>query len=151
MAKFIYRMQSILDIKSKMEEQAKMAYASAQGRLREEQAKEENLILRKNSYEEQGRELRLKKLDFQEITWYDQAVKQMEEQIAEQRKRVAEAARKVEEARLRLQEVMSERKAHEKLKEKAFEDFKVELNHEENKEIDELVSYVYGQRTRKRS
>ena len=40
--------------------------------------------------------------------------------------------------------------AHEKLKEKAFEEFKQELLHEESKEIDELVSYTYhdnGQRS----
>ena len=47
-------------------------------------------------------------------------------------------------------EAMVERKTHEKLKEKAFEEFKQELLHEESKEIDELVSYTYhdnGQRS----
>ena len=39
MAKFIYRMQSILDIKTKMEEQAKMEFAAAKMRLDEEEEK----------------------------------------------------------------------------------------------------------------
>mgnify|MGYP002519875865 CR=1 FL=1 len=39
MAKFQYRMQSILNIKLKMEEQAKMQFAQAQARLNEEEAK----------------------------------------------------------------------------------------------------------------
>ena len=43
MAKFIYRMQSILDIKSKMEEQAKQEFATARMKLSEEEDKLENL------------------------------------------------------------------------------------------------------------
>ena len=39
MAKFIYRMQSILDVKLKMEEQARMEFASARMRLDEEEEK----------------------------------------------------------------------------------------------------------------
>ena len=47
-------------------------------------------------------------------------------------------------ARESLNEVMKERKIYEKLREKAFEDFLMELNEEEKKEIDELVSYTYN-------
>ena len=39
MAKFQYRMQSILNIKLKMEEQAKMQFAQAQAKVNEEEAK----------------------------------------------------------------------------------------------------------------
>ena len=39
MAKFVYRMQSILDIKLKMENQAKIAYGLANAKLSEEQKK----------------------------------------------------------------------------------------------------------------
>ena len=49
----------------------------------------------------------------------------------------------VEAARKHLNEVMTERKTHERLKEKAFENFKQELQYMENKEIDELVSYSF--------
>ena len=41
-----------------------------------------------------------------------------------------------------------ERKTHEKLREKAFEQFKEELKQGESKEIDELVSFTYGKRRR---
>ena len=47
-------------------------------------------------------------------------------------------------ARIQLTEAMKERKTHEKLREKAFEEFKSELLHEESKEVDELVSFKYG-------
>ena len=39
---------------------------------------------------------------------------------------------------------MQERKVQEKLREKAFEEFKHELAEAETKEIDELVSYTYN-------
>ena len=47
---------------------------------------------------------------------------------------------------MRLNAVMVERKSHEKLREKAFEQFKLELAAEEAKEIDQLVSFTYHDR-----
>ncbi len=38
---------------------------------------------------------------------------------------------------------MKERKIYEKLKEKAFEEFKAEVNAQEQKEIDQLVSFRF--------
>lgn len=43
-----------------------------------------------------------------------------------------------------MQNAMVERKTYDKLKEKAFEEFKIELNAQEKKEVDELVSYRFG-------
>ena len=57
---------------------------------------------------------------------------------------VSIARDKVELARRKLQVAMQERKTQEKLKENAFEEFKHELNSEESKEVDELVSYRFG-------
>ena len=47
MAKFAYRMQNILDIKEKMESQAKISYSIANGKLMEEQEKLKQLIARR--------------------------------------------------------------------------------------------------------
>ena len=41
---------------------------------------------------------------------------------------------------------MIERKTHEKLKEKAYNEFLEELSAQEDKEIDELVSYQFTNR-----
>ena len=43
---------------------------------------------------------------------------------------------------------MKDRKTHEKLREKAFENFLMELSDQEKKEIDELVSYKYSTEAR---
>ena len=54
MAKFHYRMQSILDIKRKMETQAKMEFGQAQSKLLEEQERLEQLYQRKEAYLEEA-------------------------------------------------------------------------------------------------
>ena len=44
----------------------------------------------------------------------------------------------------KMNEAKQERNIHEKLKEKQLEEFLIELNQEEMKEIDQLVSYQYN-------
>lgn len=148
MAKFQYRMQSILNIKLKMEEQAKMQFAQAQAKLNEEEARLHSLVIRKEQYEGELKETLQKKLDLLKIEELQNAVMRMEEYIVEQKKEVDKAARQVEKERKKLTEAMIERKSHEKLKENAFEQFMQELNSAEGKEVDELTSYTYGQKNK---
>ena len=146
MAKFVYRMQSILDVKLKMEEQAKQAFAAAKIKLDEEQEKLRQLHDRKAGYEQQARELLTRKLDFLEIEANHNAIDRMDEFIDLQEQHVERAQEKVDEAQAALTQVMMERKAQEILKEKAFEEFKQELNRAESKEVDELTSYTHGRK-----
>ena len=148
MAKFQYRMQSILNIKLKMEEQAKMQFAQAQARLNEEEAKLQNLIDRKEGYQAQLKEVLQTRLDLLKIEELQNAVMRMEEFITIQKREVDKAAAALEKERRKLTEVMMERKSHEKLKENAFEQFLQELNSAEGKEVDELTSYTYGQKNK---
>ena len=148
MAKFRYRMQSILNIKLKMEEQAKMQFAQAQAKLNEEEEKLQKLKDRKSLYETDLKEQLQSKLNLLKIEELQNAVMRMEEFIVLQKREVDKAARVVEKERQKLTEVMMERKSHEKLKENAFEEFMQELNSAEGKEIDELTSYTYGQKNK---
>ena len=146
MAKFRYRMQSILNIKYQLENQAKMDLGRAQVRLMEEEEKLQTLIDRKEAYLEEGRRMRSKTLHVSELRDNSNAVSVMDEMIDRQKEQVAKAEEAVEAARVRLQEVMQERKMHERLKEKALEQFRREANAAEFKSVDELTSYTYGQR-----
>lgn len=148
MSKFIYKMQSILNLKYKLEDQAKMEFAAARRRLDEEEERLERLKERKLSYEEEGRSLREDNLNVQDIMDNRHAILQMEEFIEYQKIRVKEAETDLERERRKLQEVMQERQVQEKLREKAFETFVREENAQESKEVDELVSYTYGQKRR---
>lgn len=146
MAKFIYRMQSVLDIKEKMEEQAKNEFARARLRLNEEEEKLEGLKDRKRAYVQRGRKLQEDSLNVRDILENHNAIERIKEFIRLQQKAVATAQAQLEEARQRLTEAMQESKTHARLREKAFEDFMKEENARESKEIDELVSYTYGQK-----
>lgn len=146
MAKFKYRMQNILNIKLSMERQARMQYAAANMKLREEEEKLEAFRQRKADYEAVAKRLLAEKLDVREIMFNNQAIMMAEEDIKAQVIQVHTAQLNVERAREKMTQVMQERKTHELLKEKAFEQFLQELKQQESKEIDELTSYTYGQR-----
>ena len=148
MSKFIYRMQNILNIKYKLEDQAKTEFMLANQVLREEEEKLETLKVRKKGYEEAVRNLLQNQLQVDRIKENQEAIVRMEEFIRAQIIKVEEAARQVEIKAAKLTELMQERKAQEKLKEKAFEVFLQEENARESKEIDELVSFTYGRKQR---
>lgn len=151
MARFHYRMQSILDIKMKMETQAKQEFAAAKAALDEEMSRLEDLQQRKQSYEQEARELLSGILRVQEIADNKEAILRMGEYIAAQKEQVQRAEQKVEEAREALTEVMKERKTHETLREKEFEAFLQDENRQESKEVDELTSYTYGQKQQEKN
>ena len=146
MAKFRYRMQSILNIKYQLETQAQMELGKAQMAYNEEQEKLQKLIDRKAAYLEEGRRMRENAISVDDLRDNRNAVLIMDELIMAQRIEVAKAAEVVELAREKLTEIMQERKMHEKLKEKALLQFLDEEKAAEAKVVDELTSYTYGQR-----
>lgn len=144
MAKFVYRMQGILDIKYKIETQAKAHYAMMQMRYNEEQEKLEKMIVHKKFLEDRYRKIANGPLDVRELMDARKAIDFQREAIKKQLIELKVAEKNLDAARSRLNDVMKERKTHEKLREHAFDNFLVELSAEEKKEIDELVSYRYG-------
>lgn len=146
MARFRYRMQSILDIKTKLETQAKQEFAEAKNALDAEKEKLVALETRKTGYEEKAEKLLKGSLLVQEIVDNKSAILKMDEYINAQILQIKVAENKLEVVRERLKIVMQERKMHEKLKERAFDEFLAEEKREEGKEVDQLTSYTYGQR-----
>ena len=146
MAKFRYKLQSILNIKMKMEDQAKQDFASARMALNEEEEKLEALIERRKSYEQRAKELLSGTLNIREIEENKNAILTLDGFVSAQRVQVDKAERRLEKARIRMTEAMQERKTQETLREKAFEEFLQEENRAESKVIDELTSYTYGQK-----
>lgn len=146
MARFHYSMQSILDIKQKMETQKKQAFSAARAVLDEEEERLDGLCRRKQGYQEEAVGLLSGALNIRDIEENGTAILRMDGFIADQQVRVTDAEKKLEFARVEMTEAMRERKTHENLKEKAFGQFLVEENRRESKEVDELTSYVYGQR-----
>lgn len=146
LAKFKYRMQNLLNIKEKLENQAKNDFAVARRMLDDELNKLENLQQRKEGYLKKGRELRSSAINIRELEENSYALERMDEYIFIQKGEVEKAERNLEKARVRLTEARQETKIQIRLREKAFEEFKKELSAAESKEVDELTSYTYGQR-----
>ncbi|MDE6969306.1 MAG: flagellar export protein FliJ [Eubacterium sp.] len=148
MAKFRFKLQSILDIKLKLESQAKIAYGQANAKLRKEEAALQMLITQRSMYEKRAVELVSGNISIRDIKENRQSIDIMKSKIRAQMMVVHAAEKQVEAARLKLNEMMMERKTFEKLREHAFEEFKQEVAYEENQAVNELVSYTYhGQST----
>ena len=145
MAKFQYKLQSVLDIKEKLESQEKIAFGIAMTNLLEEQEVLQKLMIQKAGYDKQARKLLEGNINLRDIHTCRQAVETMKTRIRAQMLEVHNAEKQLDIVRRRLNEVMIERKTYEKLREKKFEEFKAEVLYEENKEVDELVSYTYHQ------
>ena len=147
MAKFIFKMENILEVKRKLEDQAKSVYANALVVLDEEQKKLFQLKEQKEGYKERLTSMMTASLNIDQIRTLEDAIEVMKYRIHEQMVRVQDAEIKAERARQALQDAVVERKTYEKLKEKAFEEFKLEINAQEKKEVDELVSYTFSKST----
>ena len=144
MAKFIFKMESLLSIKYKLEDQAKAEYRMELIRLREEEMKLEALIAKKEEYQYRLTDAVQDELVLLEIKKLENCVEHAKYNINVQKFVISQQQQRVERAREKLDNAMKERKTYEKLKEKAFEQFKIEIEAQERKEVDELVSFRFG-------
>ena len=83
MAVFRYKLQSVLDIKQKLEEQEKIAFGLAAARLSEEQEALQNLMIRKAGYDRQARMLVEGAINVLEINACRGAIEVMKTKIRE--------------------------------------------------------------------
>lgn len=144
MAGFVYRMQNILDIKYKLEDQKKQEYAQIQRRLDDAEEYLATLEARLLQDVSNLREATTGTLDLLNIENCKNTIIFRREQITRQKGLVLSLRNETEKARVRLNEAMQERKMHEKLKENQYAEFMQELEQQESKEIDQLVSYTFN-------
>ena len=103
MAVFRYKMQSILDIKEKLEDKAKQDFAAANMRYDAEKQKLEELQKRRRFYLDEGVKLRTSLIDVRKIRENKMATLKVEDYIRAQMIEVNKAAQAVEKARLALE------------------------------------------------
>ena len=149
MAVYKYKMQGVLDIKEKLETQAKQEFANANIKLMEEEALLEQIRQRKQEYIDEGVQLRLKVIDPVAIDINKRSVEVMEDNEKAQEREVAVAGKNVEAARKKMMDARTETKIYEKLKENDFKEFMIEEGKAESKEIDELNSFRFSERSRR--
>ncbi len=144
MAKFIFRMQGILNIKQKLEDRQKNVYMMAQSVLNEEEARLDSLLKKKENLTEEKRYKMQSSLNVTELSIAENAIKATDLLIEDQVFQVKKAEKHVEIERKKLEDAMLERKTYEKLREKAFERYLEEEEAAERQEVNELVSFRYG-------
>ncbi len=147
MAKFSFRLQSILNLKIRLEDQQRNVFATAKRALDEEEDKLNMLYSRLDSYEEEGRRLRDETLVIRDLIDNEHAISLVKDYIEDQKAQVRLAEARLEDERLKLVEMIKERQTYEKLREKAFEEFLETEKHEESVANDEHNSFVYKVRT----
>lgn len=146
MAKFVYSMQNILNIKCRFESLAKTEYSNSMVQLTKAENDMRILINRMREYQRKLKVTSGDMIDVTKLRQCNEAIIIIKDQIAQQAIKVKIAEKNVEAARKKLNGAMQERKIQDKLKEREFEEFKIELNELERKEIDELVSFNYNDR-----
>ncbi|MBQ8032307.1 MAG: flagellar FliJ family protein [Butyrivibrio sp.] len=147
MARFVYRMQSVLNIKQQTENQTKMEFALAQNELNQQLDILDEYVQRKERYIKEAEELRNEtSLKLQDILDNQYATAQMDVMIKQQSLVVKQYEERVEKVRVKLTRNVQERKMQESLRERAFAEFLEEQKQEEAKENDQRSSFTYAQR-----
>ena len=147
MARFVYRMQSVLNIKQQTENQTKMEFALAQNELNQQLDILDEYVKRKERYLKEAEVLRNEdSLKLQDILDNQYATAQMDVMIKQQSMVVKQYEERVEKVRVKLTRNVQERKMQESLRERAFAEFLEEQKQEEAKENDQRSSFTYAQR-----
>ena len=147
MARFVYKMQSVLNIKQQTENQTKMEFAVAQAELNKQLDILDEYITRKENYIKEAEELRNEdSLKLQEILDNQYATAQMDVMIKQQAGVIKRYEDQVEKVRVKLTRNIQERKMQETLRDRAFAEYIEEQKQEEAKENDQRTSFTYGQR-----
>ena len=144
MAKFKYSMQNILEIKMKLETQAKNEFSIANRKYQTEKDRLDELVLKRVGYETRLKESLCGELNIRDINNLKKDINSIKSAIRTQLSNVKKAEDELEIKRYALNELMKERKTLEKLREKKFDEFQKEERDNESKEIDQLVSFTYN-------
>lgn len=144
MAKFIFKLESLLNVKLKLEDKAKTEYGKANSDLQREKDLLNQLYEQKNQTIAHFKNSLLENINPFETGIFNKFIKNIDGQIEKQNQNIENAEKIVEEKRIELVEAMKQRKIFETLKENKKEIFNKELLLNEQKVIDEIVSYKYS-------
>lgn len=144
MAKFIFKLQSVLNLRKQKEDSIKNELANATRKLEAEKRKLSEL---ETMLEDTVREFneRTKKTTVHELIEFNEYLSLLNSRIKTQKENVNNAAQYVDKVREELVKAVKERKILEKLRERQFEEFLLEQKKLEQKTNDEIVSYNYNE------
>ncbi len=148
MAKYVYRLQSLINVKEKLEEQKKNELAVQNNKLSKEKEILNDFYLELNSVLEEQEIKQATKINAFQVQQYISYIDKLKVEIEKQIEIVKVEEKKAEEIRLELLEFTKAKKSLEILKERDYENYLEEEKKAEQKIVDEIVSYKYNSRER---
>lgn len=141
MSKFNFKYQNLLGVKEKIEELVQGKLTSAQKKLDNEKQKLCTYEKSKESYMSMIHAKMQEGTDLSVIRIWDVYIRSLEKKITNQLQVIERCNREVDEIRKNLIKASQERKTFEKLKEIDFDDFTYIAKKEEEKFVDQLVTF----------
>ncbi|HCL57252.1 MAG TPA: flagellar export protein FliJ [Spirochaetia bacterium] len=143
MKRFVFRLQKVLDYRFQIENKKKLALAEQISLYNQLKEKIEEGKLKKNSL--------LNKIskfseDPVQLHFVQQCLTGISQTFINSEKEMEEVQKKIDIARLSYLEAKKQREIFEKLKEKAYEEFKYNQKREEQKQIDEFSRMFWEER-----
>lgn len=144
MAKFIFKLQSVLNLRKQKEDNIKNELGIAIQRLEQEKRRLSEL---ENTLDATVREFneKTRKTTVHELIEYNEYLSLLNSRIKSQKDNINNAAQYVDKVREELVKAVKDRKILEKLKERHYEEFLLEQKKLEQKTNDEIVSYNYNE------
>ncbi len=145
MKKFVFTLQTLLNLKQSQEKQERNNLAALTVRLNQLTNERDEMVgRRERASEEYGQRLAsgMRAAETQQYTAYFRMMKDL---LAEQDRKIEAARQETEECRRRLVEVLREIHMLENLREKQYQQYQQELQIEQEKTIGDFVSYQTAQ------
>lgn len=142
MAKFNFKLQTLLKVKSQQEDNMKNELGKAIRKLEEENAMLRRLEFEKNKNIFEFNE-KTRKTTVDKLIKFNDYISLLNLKILDQKENINQAARNVDKVREELIKIVKERDILDKLREKKYEAYLLEQNREEQKLNDEIISYKH--------
>lgn len=143
MKKFNFRFQKLLEYKESIEDQKRSIYNKELSVYKDEESKLTGLFNKRDDLNKERNHL-TSSTTIKGLKLYNQYLTHMQETIHNQKQRVKSKEKDVETAKEKLIESLKEKKTFEKLKEKHYDNYLFEVKKDEEKLIDQIVSFKNG-------
>ncbi|MFZ3172773.1 MAG: flagellar export protein FliJ [Carboxydocellales bacterium] len=137
---FRFRLQTSLNVRYRQEEQQKLVLKEKINHHEESIIELNQILARLENNYNRIRQLQLGNLNIRELEASNDFVIMLTAQVEQQKLEVEYRRKEVEDAREKLLEIVKARKILEKLKEKHFEEYRLEMLREEQRVIDEMAA-----------
>ena len=147
MKKFVFRLETVLDIRKKKEEEVQIKLGEALSHLNKEMANLEILYDKRNFYQTEITRMRPIATKVGEVMMYQDYLDSLEVSIKKQKELIARLEKVVDEVRYELAECAKERKIIEKIRQNEYEEYKKEYEASERNILDEFGVIAVARKT----